>query len=389
MIDNLIESFKQFAPNFLNSYCIINGSLLELDKVEKRGYKEFSNHSRSSVPLRLYKYFPNKVTEENGNPVNYSIQALKNNTVYLQTPTQFDDCYDSDISIDFPVFERIALIEYCNRCGISINSELSTNEVGNQFLGAIVKSLNEHQNYENIFTVKPQTEIEKLENEIFCKSLNLEMQKTLDLGQAVSRIISKEYSDLLKNLKSTFRVSCFATDPFSQLMWGGSYADEHRGFCLEYTVLPNNKEYTDIFYNLFPMIYCKSRKDISEKIALMKGKETSEELLWNIYFYGALRKSIDWAFQNEWRLLLPLKSKNKIDYNVKFFPITKVFLGNRMSADKRKELIDICKEKNIPYVGVKKNKDFFEMQECEIKCETCPTYVWNSHSDTQNIIGEI
>ena len=353
------------------------------------GYNEFSYQSRLSVPLKLYKYFPNKVTEDNERPVNYSIQALKNNTVYLQSPIQFDDCYDSDISIDFPVYEKIALIEYCRRCGIFINSELSTNEVGNLFLDAIVKSLNEHRNYENIFSVKPETEIENLENEIFCKSLFLEMQKTIDLGQALSRIILKEYSDLLKKLKSTFRVSCFATDPFSQLMWGGSYADEHRGFCLEYTVLPNNTEYTDIFYNLFPMIYCKTRKDISEKIVAMKGKDVSFESLWNIYFYGALRKSIDWAFQNEWRLLLPLKNEKEADYNVKFFPITKVFLGNRMPTDKRKELIDICKEKNIPYVGVKKNKDLFEMQECEMKCEDCPIYVRNSHSDSQNIIGEI
>lgn len=386
MIDNLIESFKQFAPNFLNSYCIINGNLLELDKVEKMGYNEFSYQSRLSVPLKLYKYFPNKVTAENGNLVNYSIQALKNNTVYLQSPTQFDDCYDSDISIDFPVYERMALIEYCRRCGISINSELSTNEVGKQFLGAIIKSINEHHNYENIFTVKPQREIEKLENEIFCKSLLLEMQKTIDLGQAVSRIISKEYSDLLKKLKSTFRVSCFATDPFSQLMWGGSYADEHRGFCLEYTVLPNDKEYTDIFYNLFPMIYCKIRKDISEKIVAMNRKDVSLDFLWNIYFYGALRKSIDWAFQNEWRLLLPLKNKKEADYNVKFFPITKVFLGNRMPTDKRKELIDICKERKIPYVGVKKNTELFEMQECEMKYENFPTHVKNLHGDTQNII---
>ena len=56
MIDNLIESFKQFAPNFLNSYCIINGRLLELDKVEKMGYDEFSYQSRLSVPLKLYKF---------------------------------------------------------------------------------------------------------------------------------------------------------------------------------------------------------------------------------------------------------------------------------------------------------------------------------------------
>lgn len=383
MIDNLVETFKQFAQKLQTSYCIINGSILELDTIEKMGYKEFSYKSRLSAPLKLYKYFPNKETEEDGKLVNYSIQALKDNTVYLQSPTLFDDCYDSDISIDYPVYERITLIEYCRRCGISINSELTTNEVGNLLLDTIVKSLNEHHNYDNIFSEKPTTEIEKLENEIFCKSLHLEMQKTTDLGQAVSRIISEEYNDLLLRLKSTFRVSCFATNPFSQLMWGGSYADEHRGFCLEYTVLPKDKEYTDIFYNLFPMIYCKSRKDISEKIATMKGKDVSFESLWNIYFYGALRKSIDWAFQNEWRLLLPLKSKNNADYNVRFFPITKVFLGNRMPTVKRKELIDICTEKNIPYVGVKKNKDFFEMQECEIKCENCPTYIQGLYNATK------
>ena len=387
MIDNLIESFKQFAPSLQTSYCIINGSILELDKVEKMGYNEFSYKSRLSVPLKLYRYYPNKETKQDGKLVNYSIQALKNNTVYLQSPTQFDDCYDSDISIDYPVYERITLIEYCRRCGIPINSESTTNEIGNLLLGAIVKSLNEHHNYESIFSVEPKTEIEKLENEIFCKSLHLELQKTADLGQAVSRIISEEYNDLLLRLKSTFRVSCFATTPFSQLMWGGSYADEHRGFCLEYTLLPNDKGYTDIFYNLFPMIYCKSRKDISEKIAAMKGKDVSFEYLWNIYFYGALRKSMDWAFQNEWRLLLPLERKNETDYNVKFFPITKVFLGNRMPTDKRKELIDICKGKNIPYVGVKKNKDFFEMQECEIKCENCPTCIQGLHNVAKKITG--
>lgn len=55
-----------------------------------------------------------------------------------------------------------------------------------------------------------------------------------------------------------------------------------------------------------------------------------------------------------------------------------------MLAYKRKELINICKERNIPYVGVKKNKYFFEMQECE----NCPVYIQDLHNATQNIIGE-
>lgn len=149
--------------------------------------------------------------------------------------------YTDAVMFALAVYERISLAEYCRRCGIVINKELSTNEIGYTFLKAIVKSLYEYHNYQNIFTVTPATEDEKLENRFFCSRLAIEMQSTDDLGKALSKILSEEYNDLIASLKSTFRVSCFTTTPFSQLMWGGSYADEHRGFCLEYTVLPNDE----------------------------------------------------------------------------------------------------------------------------------------------------
>ena len=159
-------------------------------------------------------------------------------------------------------------------------------------------------------------------------------------------------------------------------MWSG-YADYHRGFCLEYTVLPDDERYKDIYYNLFPMVYCKTRPDITERIVRAKDKYLTEEDLWDIYFHGALRKSVDWAFQDEWRLLLPMRKEKSEDYNIKFFPITKVFLGNRMLTEKRKEIIDFCNSRNIPYIGVKRNANMFEMEECSIKCEDCPNYFDN------------
>ena len=68
-------------------------------------------------------------------------------------------------------------------------------------------------------------------------------------------------------------------------------------------------------------------------------------------------------------------SKESQDFNVKFYPITKVYLGNRMNSKNRKQIIEICNRKNIPYVGVKKNPIRFEMQDCEAKCENCPQYL--------------
>lgn len=66
---------------------------------------------------------------------------------------------------------------------------------------------------------------------------------------------------------------------------------------------------------------------------------------------------------------MPFKKKNYNDYNVEFFPITKVYLGNRMERERRREIMDFCNDSNIPYVGVMKNSDVYEMQECSLKCE--------------------
>ena len=113
---------------------------------------------------------------------------------------------------------------------------------------------------------------------------------------------------------------------------------------------------------------------MTERLIKLQDKEITMDGLWDIYSHGALRKNIDWAFQNEWRLLLPISSKEISDYNVRFFPITKVFLGNRMSSKKRSEIIEICKSNSIPYVGVMRNQNIFEMQDCSIKCEDCISY---------------
>ena len=45
-----------------------------------------------------------------------------------------------------------------------------------------------------------------------------------------------------------------------------------------------------------------------------------------------------------------------------------------MLPEKRKEVIEICISKNIPYVGVMRNPNVFEMQDCSIKCEDCLKY---------------
>lgn len=60
------------------------------------------------------------------------------------------------------------------------------------------------------------------------------------------------------------------------------------------------------------------------------------------------------------------------NFNCRFFKIKKVFLGNRMDTQNRLEIIDICKRKQIPYVGVTIAPDKYEMSDCKQLCENCP-----------------
>lgn len=376
-VEDILAYARQALPELMMSYCVVNGAFMPLNEIENMKYEEFALRSHINMPLKLYKYFPNRIEKVGEQEINYSLTALENNTVFMQSPNNFDDTFDSEINITFMEYERYRLIEYCRRSGLSIEEELTTEEIENAFIQIIERLLIDN-NLRNLFSESSESEIERLSNEIFYQKLLLELKKESNLASVVKKIIYSEYKEYMQELKNIFRVSCFATTPLSQIMWG-KYANCHSGFCVEYTILPDDKKYKNIYYNLFPLIYCKSRSNIAEKLVLAKDKVMNEEILWEVYRCGTLRKSIDWTFQNEWRLLLPMNSKDIADYNVRFFPITKVYLGNKMTKEQRKQIIEICKRKNIPYVGVIKDPDIFDMKQCEMKCEECPNYIEQSN----------
>lgn len=388
----IVNQLQNAAPQIASSYCIVNGNIMLLDDVQRMGYTKFSLRSKLNMPLKLYKYFSNTLVDlkdsETQKPiidevtgkvkqVNYSLQALRNNTVFMQSPSLFDDVYDSDISLNYDEYEKLRLIEYCDRCQINVSKNMPVQEIGDAFIKAIASSFNATHTFDYIFSKTPTSEREEFSNKYFITRLKQAMFNSSDLGKAVTNIIYSDFRELSQVLQNTFRTTCFSTTPYSQLMWGGAYANCHKGFCVEYTVLPNDPKYQNIFLNLFPMIYCKTRPNMTERLAKFRESTLSDDVLWDIYFHGALRKSIDWAFQDEWRLLLPMQnSGSETNYNIPFFPITKVFLGNRMPQSARKEIIEICHSRNIPYVGVTRNPNVFEMQDCLEKCENCPNYLY-------------
>ena len=144
-------------------------------------------------------------------------------------------------------------------------------------------------------------------------------------------------------------------------MWA---TNDSKGFCVEYEI-----DYkSELYMNLFPVIYSQKRNDFLP-LSLNSDKKTSIFDLWQIYFNGLLRKSLHWADQNEWRLIQ--YESDKKAKNIPFFKAKKIYLGNKMKTEERRTIIAICKEKEIPYVGIVRKANSFDLVDCNANCEDC------------------
>lgn len=71
---------------------IIRGQAFNQQQIQNMSLSDLTVNNMNNMPRYLYKYYSNTLDEETGK--NYSLMALENNTVYLQSPDKFDDIYD-------------------------------------------------------------------------------------------------------------------------------------------------------------------------------------------------------------------------------------------------------------------------------------------------------
>lgn len=322
----------------------------------------------SNVPRSLFKYFPNS----EGNT--FSLDALRNNTVFLNIPSSFDDPYDCNIYVDEKEFNFQRIRHYASWLGIVVKKDWNYSDIAQSIAMHIYNHISSGKNVESLFELDMNNQNVHLQQKFFLLSLENELlQKDADGNsyyKAINRVLNTEYSDIQKTANS-FRVACFAQTPYSMLMWS-HYARYHQGFCIEYEIPDYSNESAEIYNNLFPVIYTDMRVPLTE-LSLnwnLTGTLTKSEL-WDFYKYGLLSKSVDWKYQQEWRLISYDTLITDNNYNCKFFKIKKVYLGNRMSAKDRLEIMEICKSKGIPYTGVTISNDKFKMSDCSVLCENC------------------
>lgn len=277
------------------------------------------NLKHKHIPNRLFKY---RSADE------YSKKNLKDGTIWLAHPSTFNDPYDCHIffSIDNanlkklpPDFKRI-------------------------FSSSIYKNLEERiANGE-----RPLRAI----REILLPLIPSDQVAIVD--QLVADF-DLEFGKNLDKLKNSYRVCSFSARLDSMLMWS-HYADQHRGFCIEYDV--SNLPPTN-FCNrfMYPVIY---QDEVFDASTVLKNGDNYNNLRPTLI---ALAKAKDWQYEEEWRIIIGHGIFKEIGVPFNMPNPKAVYLGAMIQEKDATEIKDICEKKEIPVFRMEQERNCFRMKE--------------------------
>lgn len=174
----------------------------------------------------------------------------------------------------------------------------------------------------------------------------------------------------LQKLENLSYMTCFSETNSNLLMWG-HYAQQHKGFCVEYDLqklMSEDHSLIDPIGHLFPIVYRNKRQPARDLSALAKSlstlnadirdhSECTEPL--NDILPLFLVKSKDWEYEKEWRIIYSRKQMYDLDDellyggNISFKCISAVYLGYRVHPEIRKNIQEICKRISFEAAPVK------------------------------------
>jgi hypothetical protein len=177
----------------------------------------------------------------------------------------------------------------------------------------------------------------------------------LAIGKAkASQVVSEKLSEI-KKWKQLCKACCFNEDPTSMLMWG-HYADNHRGFCIEYDL--EGPKAAQFRHYLYPVAYCDKPYDLTPwAVSLVDGSSVFNPE-WPTL--GLTHKFNGWEYEREWRLL-SVSAEVKPDHDWPVPTPTRVFLGSKMEMVNKQAFRAICEPKSIEVFEMHRADDSFKL----------------------------
>lgn len=316
------------GDNWVDEYCKlmfpIDGSKC---KIEEAKTLKFSH-----IPDHLYKF--RKIDK-------YSLQNLINDTIWLETPSNYNDPYDCMINVNNTADFRD---RYLRRISHEGKIKISSEEM------AKLQELNFMEIVSYLLQKDPNTQAQQA-NSVALYANNFVKEE------------SHKIIDLLNNkTQNSILICSFSSKNTSILMWS-HYAENHRGFCLEYNFKELGVE--DILNcALQPVIYQDKLLDIDRYILKSIDDIKTFNNLISVLF--AMIKAEGWKYEDEWRMVLPLGSSYK-PFNRTVPKPAAIYLGSKISSDDEEMLLKIAKWKNIPSFRMKLDNTSFRMLKEPIK----------------------
>ena len=277
----------------------------------------------------------------------YCYNTCENGELFLSFPKNFNDQFEGKVLVDKNEFA----IEYCSRIfGEDFVLEFDKNVLGKDFFQKLeflqMVEKNKFEVWEglgdfNIYNILYEYGIDKLKQNILCK-YNLYLKKLI-------------------KVRNRYGIACFSTIPPTQnvVLWA-HYADNYKGFCVEYRLglgLEEDRIVTYLREHIYKVKYTDKFKVFNVKKLLnipVNKIEKNKEI--HKYIKEILTiKQKQWAYEDEYRLIIDLEDKFlfkvkvcKKGFSIKF-PYYQCVYGYDIPKDskKYKALVSIGKKNNV------------------------------------------
>ena len=285
------------------------------------------------VPNSLYKY--RQFCENH-------IDALSNNVLWRCSPNGFNDPYDTSIyfNIDHILIENVSLEDVIQNTNMLSDEPISGRP--RRLLDPIRVGDWQSRVMEEIISAEPGS-----------------MSVTSDIREIASSVFEQQnetnLSHFTEHLQSGFSVVSLSQVPSSILMWS-HYSDAHNGFCIEYDF--SSISTTDPRRRLcFPVYYRRKLTNATRYVA--KSDLGNFNNLFGLYL--CLLKSDEWAYEKEWRIVMPTGSSHA---NAEIWMPTpaSIILGMRVDEENERWMVEHCRRNEIPLMKVRQRRDAFRLE---------------------------
>lgn len=348
-----------WTKHYINDYVdsLINNGVIKTQE-------NLAEYKNEHLPKSLYKFYPASI---------YSLINIENNSLFLSTPKNFNDPFDSYMCIEDETFIKIFLLKRLKELNL-VSKNGDKNKVTEKEYYKIYNSWTKDE--------FPPSRWNGHSPRYFTSELfDIEEEKSDKFKRFLSDVVyearteCRKKIDYIRNLE--FKISCFSNflDEDELLknttMWS-HYADNHHGFCVKYQLnFVNQKNISSIKCGLFPVKYTSRVPKISPR-ELMKLKFNNNDLelsnpVLKTAFKTLITKSRFWNYEKEWRLIISSHNSDILTNNViQFVNIEAIYLGCRIEDNLKRHLINFAEDNKIKIFQTTQSNEKFQLNQTEL-----------------------